>query len=57
MVVPLLLVFMPVSTGLALFLLQLALVVVATLSYICGVRINVRLKRLRSFNASRSYCK
>ena len=32
MVVPLLLVFMPVSTGLALFLPRLALAVVATLS-------------------------
>ena len=40
MVVPLLLVFMPVSTGLALFLPKLALGVVATLSFICGVRIN-----------------
>ena len=43
MVVPLLLVFMLVLTGLALFP-QLALGVVTTLSYICDVHINVRLK-------------
>ena len=43
---PLLPVLIPVSTVLALFLPQLALAVVATLSCMCGVRVNVRMKRL-----------